>query len=51
MLVLAGSGDARSKLESAALAQASRFTWQHSAQQLLQLYQDAMSVPKESQIL
>ena len=46
MLQLAANPAARDHLREAAKLRASQFNWQESANQLLQLYEEALSTPK-----
>jgi glycosyltransferase involved in cell wall biosynthesis len=46
MLQLAAEPGKRDALHTAALAQAARFDWQHSAAALLNLYEEALASPK-----
>jgi DNA-binding transcriptional regulator YbjK len=48
MLKLAGNRGQRDALRDAAQKQAARFSWQDSARQLLQLYEEAVASPKRS---
>jgi len=46
MLRLAKNKDERATLQGMAIRQAARFNWQESADQLLQLYEEAIASPK-----
>ena len=48
MLSLAANKSERNQLSAAALVQAGRFDWKHSAAALLQLYEEAIASPKRT---